>query len=95
MKLDFSQQARLDLLSILHHIAADKPQAATRFVEELEKRCGLLAAFPGLGTPRDDLLPSLRLFVFRGYGIYFHVIEDGVSIERVFGPGFDDTPSDF
>lgn len=36
MRLEFSPQARLDLLAILRFIAADKPQAAVRFVEKLE-----------------------------------------------------------
>lgn len=39
MRLEFSPRPQVDLLSILHHIAADKPQAAKQLVAELEKRC--------------------------------------------------------
>jgi len=95
MRLEFSPQARLDLLAILRFIAADKPQAAARFAEKLELRCRLLTQFPSLGTRRDDLIPGLRVFVVRGYGIYFRNIADVVRIERVLSPGLDVTDERF
>lgn len=95
MKLEFSPQARDDLLAILHFIAADKPGAATRFVTEIEKRCELLTQFPNIGTSRDDLLPTLQVFAFRSYGIYYRVLDDVVRIERVLSPGLDITSDRF
>lgn len=81
--LVFSEKSLDDLHSILVFIARDKPDAAIRFVESLEDQCVSLAAFPGIGTRRDDLAENLRLFSFRGYAIYFSELSDKVRIERV------------
>jgi toxin ParE1/3/4 len=77
------------LRSILEYIAQDKPQAAQRFVSLLEEQCHRLASFPSVGTERNDLLPSLRVLSFRGYGIFFTVSEEVVLILRVLSPGQD------
>jgi toxin ParE1/3/4 len=87
MKLEFSPLARQDLLDIFHYIAADKPQAAVDFIQELEQRCQLLPNFPNLGTALHHVVPLLRLLVVRGYGIYFRPLENVVRIERILSPG--------
>ncbi len=87
--LVFSEKSLDDLKSILVYIAQDKPNAAVRFVEQLELQCKALAAFPGVGTGRGDLAEHLRLFSFRGYGIYFRDLPDQVRIERVLRASID------
>ncbi len=91
MRLEFSPKSLEDLRGILDRIAQDKPKAAVRFVDELETRCRLLASFPHLGAARDNLLPLLRVFSYRGYAIYYRVLDADklVRIERVFYPGID------
>jgi toxin ParE1/3/4 len=84
--LVFSEKSLDDLKSILVYIAQDKPNAAMRFVEQLEHQCNALAAFPGVGTGRGDLAEHLRLFSFRGCGIYTF---DQVRIERVLQASMD------
>jgi plasmid stabilization system protein ParE len=59
------------------------------FVDKLEQQCEFLARFPESGTKRDDLASALRLFTFRGYGIYFRNLDNRVRIERVLPPGLD------
>lgn len=54
-----------------------------RFVERLEQQCDSLAHFPEIGTQRDDLAPQLRMFSYRGYGIYYRNLASEVRIERV------------
>jgi toxin ParE1/3/4 len=71
------------LEEILEFIARDKPGAAVRFVDRLQQQCESLAQFPELGMRRDDLASELRLFSFRGYGIYYRNLGDRVRIERV------------
>jgi plasmid stabilization system protein ParE len=88
-KLVLSERAYDDLLQILRYIARDKLQAAARFVDQLEAQCEFLARCPHSGTKRGDLAPQLRLFTFRGYGIYFRELTDRVRIERVLPPGLD------
>jgi toxin ParE1/3/4 len=69
--LVISEKAYEDLLSILRYIARDKPQVAVAFVDKLEEQCKFLAVCPESGTHRDDLAPGIRVFTYRGYGIYF------------------------
>jgi toxin ParE1/3/4 len=82
-QLVFSEKSLDDLEGILRFIACDKPVAASLFVERLQAQCEALAQFPEIGTRRDDLLEDLRLFSFRGYGIYYRNLADIVRIERV------------
>ena len=88
-ELVFSAKDETDLLNILRYIVRDKPQATVRFVDQLEQQCAFLARFPESGMTREDLAPRLRLFTFRGYGIYFRNLGDRVRIERVLSPGLD------
>jgi toxin ParE1/3/4 len=94
-KLFLSEKAYDDLLQILRYIARDKPQVAARFVDQLEEQCQFLARCPESGTKRDDLAPELRVFTYRGYGIYFRNLTDRVRIERVLPPGLDISIQDF
>lgn len=87
--LVFSAKARDDLLQILRYIARDKPLAAVGFVDQLEEQCQFLSNYPESGTKMDDLAADLRVFTFRGYGIYFRHLPDRVRIERVLPPGLE------
>ena len=89
MKLEFSPLSLADLRTILEFISYDKPQAAMNFVAQIEKRCQLLSTFPEIGTARFDLLPGLRLFTFRGYGIYYRTLSESIRIERVLHPALE------
>jgi toxin ParE1/3/4 len=90
-----SEKAYDDLLAILQYIARDKPQVAVQFVDKIEQQCEFLARFPESGARQDDLAPDLRVFSFRGYGIYFRNLPDRVRIERVLPPGLDVTLQSF
>ena len=89
MNLEFSPLSLADIRSILDFISRDKPQAAIKFVAQIENRCQLLATFPDIGTARDEILPGLRLFTFRGYGIYYRKISELVRVERVLHPALE------
>ncbi len=93
--LVISEKAYDDLLGILRYIARHKPQAAIAFVDKLEEQCKFLAACPESGTNRNDLASDLRVFTYRGYGIYFRNLSDRVRIERVLPPGLDITQQSF
>jgi toxin ParE1/3/4 len=88
-KLVVSPKAYDDLLQILHYIANDRPAAGVAFVDQLQEQCKFLARFPDSGTKLDELIPNLRVFSYRGYGIYFRKLEEHVRIERVLAPGLD------
>jgi toxin ParE1/3/4 len=94
-QLVLSVRALEDLTRILDYIGRDRPQAAVRFVESIEQRCELLAGFPDLGMKREDLGRDVRLFAFRGYGIYYRNLDDRVRIERVLHGAIDVSSSQF
>jgi plasmid stabilization system protein ParE len=87
--LVLSEKAYDDLLQIMRYIAQDRPQVAVGFVDKLQAQCEFLARFPDSGTKQDDIAPNLRVFSFRGYGIYFRNLADRVRIERVLPPGLE------
>lgn len=88
-KLVLSEKAHDDLRGILRYIARDKPHAAVAFVDKIEAQCEFLARFPDSGTLRSDLAADVRVFSYRGYGIYFRNLADRVRIERVLPPGLE------
>ena len=69
--VEFSTKAVEDLEGILDFISRDNPNAATRFVAMLKERCKILSQFPEMGETRDELAPSLRVFVVGGHAIYY------------------------
>lgn len=59
--------AERDLSEIWAYIAEDSPKAATAFVEQLEAKFAPLLEFPGIGAPRDNLAPGLRVCPYQSY----------------------------
>lgn len=70
-------------------MAADKPGAASAFVERLEQAARLFAQFPDIGAAHNDLLPTLRVFSYRSYGLYFRQDDSRMTVERGLAPGID------
>ena len=79
----YSPQAVADLRDIAVYIAADNPDRALSFVDELRAKDTLIAELPLSYPARDDLLPGLRAAIHGRYSIYYRVRDDGVRIERV------------
>lgn len=82
-QLLFSPEARADLLAIATHIAADDPERALSFVEELEARCADLLTYPEAGRPRPELGTGLRSKPHGRYLIFYTPAASAVRIERV------------
>jgi toxin ParE1/3/4 len=94
-RLVISERALDDLESILSYISRDKPLAAVKFVGEIQDQCAALCNIPRAGTARDDLAPGLRLYSYRGYGIYFRDLDDCLRIERVLHGAMSISPRHF
>jgi plasmid stabilization system protein ParE len=88
-RLLYSEFATADLKGILEYIAHDKPLASRAFVDGIIDTCHAIAENPEIGTRRGDLAPMLRLFTYRGYGIYYRNLDSEVMIERVLHPSLD------
>ena len=78
--------AEADLAEIWAYIAEESPRAATSFVTKIEAKFEPLLAFPGMGTPRDQIAPGLRAMTFKNYVIdYTHTVDSLVIVRVVHG----------
>lgn len=82
-----SNQALQDLHDITDHIAADNPSAADRVLDTLLASFELLGENPQAGTLRNDLRPSIRMFVpgppAGSYVIFYYPISNGIEVSDV------------
>lgn len=93
--LIYSKKSLDDIEGILEYISRDKPEAAIRFAEQILAQCELLAQAPELGELRPSLLPLLRVFCFRNYGIYYRFLEDHLRVERILHGALNASRQDF
>jgi toxin ParE1/3/4 len=81
--LRFSPSARADLCSIFDYIARDKPLAAARWIETIEKKCELIATTPGMGERRPEYGAEIRSSVVGRYVVFYRPLQDGIEVVRV------------
>jgi toxin ParE1/3/4 len=92
--------AEVDLLEHLDYIADDNPDAASRFIQAVEKALERLSEMPEIGAVREfdnPRLAGVRLWPvpkFSRYLIFYQVTEDSIRILRVLH-GARDIPSLF
>ncbi len=55
-KLVFLPSAEFDFAAAYDLIAADSPNAAMKFIDDIRKRCEALTDFPRMGRPLDDMV---------------------------------------
>ncbi len=82
-KAGFTLRARLDLVQIWNFLAERSYPAADRTVEELLRRCEMLAESPGMGSSRPEIRPDMRCFTSGSYVIYFRPRGDSIHVIRV------------
>jgi toxin ParE1/3/4 len=83
-KTKLSAKARADLDTIWLYVAGrDGAQAADRLIDRLVETFPLLAAFPRMGKPREDVLPDTRVFPVASYLIFDRKRRRDVEIARV------------
>jgi toxin ParE1/3/4 len=78
-----SELSEQDYRDIWRYIAADKPDAADRFLLRIDSKLELYAENPGMGTARDNLAPGLRSFPVGNYLVFYRVASDGIELVRV------------
>ena len=83
-------RARADIQEQAFRIADADPDAARRFLAEVERGLELLAGMPGMGTARPRLSPALRglrMFPVSGgfdsHLLFYRPIRDGIELVRV------------
>ncbi|MBP0029899.1 type II toxin-antitoxin system RelE/ParE family toxin [Roseofilum sp. Guam] len=75
--------ATQDLNEIAEYFANSNVDAGEEFFLEFNQRCKQLVDFPYSGKSYADLRLGLRGLSFKGYIIFYRVLEDGVEILRV------------
>lgn len=76
-------RARADLFDIWEYIARGSEAKANGFVQKLDAAFQLLAAEPGLGRSRDEILPGLLSFPTGRYVVFYKRTSDGITVLRV------------
>ncbi len=80
---EFTKLAESDLFEIALYIAADNPNAALRFVDELRMHCGRLTEFPARNPLREEYGTGVRVAVHGHYLIFYVAYDNAVVIERI------------
>lgn len=75
--------ASRDLNDIAEYFANNNVAAGEEFFREFNRRCQQLVNFPNLGKSYAEIRPDLRALSFKGYIIFYRVLDDGVEILRV------------
>ena len=83
MKVRFNPKAKADLQSAVRYIAADSKKAARRWAASIKDNCGKLAETPGLGVPKPELGPDVRMLVVGSYLVFCETGTKGVEIVRI------------
>jgi toxin ParE1/3/4 len=79
-------QARAELSNIWNYIARENGNAAVAdgVIDDITERFHLLAQYPRMGRPRDDLRPGLCSFPVGQYVIIYMIDDEDVQILHVF-----------
>jgi toxin ParE1/3/4 len=78
-----SHRARADLAEAWLYIANDRPAAADRLYERMERQFALLAANPEIGEQCPDLARGLKRMTVGNYVILYRHSSDRMEIVRV------------
>ncbi len=84
MRLTRTKQSDIDIEAIADYIAQDSPRAAQQWIADLEEKLLAIAASPGIGRQRPDVLEGLRTLAFGNYLICYRQVSDGTEILRIF-----------
>jgi toxin ParE1/3/4 len=77
------RQAEEDLLAIAEFIARDNPDAAARWLDQIEMKLRDLAMQPYSGEAVDQIRPGLRRLTHGSYLIFYEPRQSGITLVRV------------
>lgn len=82
-RLRITPKALQDLQDIHDYIARDNIDAASDFIDRLERRCDELCETPGIGRKRDDLEPGMRSSRVSDHLIFYQVLDEELEVMHV------------
>jgi toxin ParE1/3/4 len=71
------------LQSAVRYIAADSKKSARRWAASIRENCAKLGETPGLGVPKPELGPHVRMLVMGSYLVFYEADTKGVEILRI------------
>ncbi|PPD16121.1 MAG: plasmid stabilization protein [Methylobacterium sp.] len=74
--LNWTRQARLDVLDIYELIGLEQPAAAERCFDRIDCLANLLREQPRLGVARPDIAPGFRMLIERPYLLLYRIHPD-------------------
>jgi toxin ParE1/3/4 len=83
VRVRFTPKANSDLQSAVRYIAADSKRYARRWAASIRENCAKLGETPGLGAPKRELGPDVRMLVVGNYLIFYEIDENSVQILRI------------
>jgi toxin ParE1/3/4 len=83
VKVRFNPKAKADLQSATRFIAADSTKSARRWAASIRENCAKLGGTPGLGVPKPELGPDVRMLVVGSYLVFYEAGTKGVEILRI------------
>ena len=91
-----TDRARADLIDIYDFTESKfGPYQADAYHAGLTRSFGLLADFPLIGQPADELATNYRRFRFQSHLIFYTASPDGVAIRAIVHGGLDIRPQLF
>ena len=78
-----SPAAAQDLAEIAAYIASERPGAVDGVLDALETACQLVAKYPGVGRPRNEIDDGVMSFPTGPYVLFYYADEDSVGIARI------------
>ena len=82
MAATWTYPARVELASAFQRIRSDNPEAALRFLRQAKEAAEKIAEYPGSGTVRPEIDPSIRTRPFGKYIIIYEPTQDGILVLR-------------
>ena len=81
--LNYTEQAKEDLVCIWEYIAQDDPDQADHWLTRMDGVCAKAADFPQAGRTRDDLCFGIRSVVAGDYIVFYQPLDGGIIVTRV------------
>jgi toxin ParE1/3/4 len=93
-RIVYAPEAKDDLEQIFAYLDEYSTSAATKLAIRINQRVGVVAAHPGIGRDRGDLIGGMRSVVVDKYVIFYRFTDTELEILRVIN-GFRDIDSIF
>lgn len=82
--VDYTRQAREDLLDLWEHVAADRSDTvADRILTRIAEACDILRDHPEIGRARPEIAADARALVIERWLALYRLTPDGPQIVRV------------